>query len=47
MLEKNSGEDLETPKISKALTVISWTESFKNYLWILMGVRNVPLVYVI
>ena len=37
----------ETPKISKALPVIKWTEAFRDFLNRVIGVRTIPLCYVI
>jgi hypothetical protein len=36
-----------TPKISKALPVIKWTESFRDFLNRVIGVRTILLCYVI
>ena len=36
----------ETPKISKALPVIKWTEAFQDFLNRKIGNRNIPLVYI-
>ena len=47
-LKEKKGEDSpETPKISKALPVIKWTEAFKDFLNRKIGNRNIPLVYII
>ena len=40
-------DDASVPKISKNLTVMKWTVSFKNYLSKKIGVRMIPLSYVI
>jgi hypothetical protein len=37
----------ETPKISKALPVIKWTESFRDFLNRVIAVRTISLCYVI
>jgi hypothetical protein len=37
----------ETPKISKALPVIKWTEFFRDFLNRVIGVRTIPLCYVV
>jgi hypothetical protein len=34
-----------TPKISKALPVIKWTESFRDFLSRVIGVRTTPMGY--
>ena len=46
-MSKKNADEPEVPKVTKALPVIAWTESFKDYLWRVIGVRNVPLAYVI
>jgi hypothetical protein len=46
--DKNKGGDEpEVPKITKALPIIKWTEAFRDYLHRLIGVRTIPLAYVI
>jgi hypothetical protein len=37
----------ETPKISKAVPVIKWAESFRDIINRVIGVRTIPLCYVI
>ena len=37
----------ETPKISKALPVIKWTEPFQEFLNRKIGNQNIPLAYII
>jgi hypothetical protein len=44
---KKSSEEPEVPKITKALPVIKWTEAFGCYLHRVVGVRKIPLAYVI
>ena len=47
-LKEKKGEDSpETPKISKALPVIKWTEAFQDFLNRKIGNRNIPLAYII
>ena len=47
-LKEKRGEDSpETPKISKALPVIKWTEAFQDFLNRKIGNRNIPLAYII
>ena len=47
-LKEKKGEDSpDTPKISKALPVIKWTEAFQDFLSRKIGNRNIPLVYII
>ena len=43
---KDSGEP-ETPKITKALPIMKWTDSFTDHLNRCIGARYVPLSYVI
>ena len=44
---KKDKDEPETPKITKGLNVMKWGESFRDYLHRCVGVRMVPLVYVI
>ena len=44
---KKDEDEPEIPKITKALHVVKWTEAFKDYLWRCVGVRYIPLSYVI
>ena len=37
----------EVPKISKSLPIIKWTEAFQDHLHRVIGVRMIPLAYVI
>jgi hypothetical protein len=45
--DKKSGDEPEVPKITKALPIIKWTEAFRDYLHRVIGVRIIPLAYVI
>ena len=45
--EKKGDDSPETPKISKALPVIKWTEAFQDFLNRKIGNRNIPLAYII
>ena len=48
MLKERKGNDSpETPKISKVLPVIKWTEAFQDFLNRKIGTRNIPLAYII
>ena len=40
-------ETPDVPKISKALPIIKWTESFHDFLGQVIGVRTIPLTYVV
>ena len=44
---KKEDDQPEVPKISKALPVIKWTEAFQDFLHRIIGVRLIPLAYVI
>ena len=46
-MERRQDNDPETPKISKALPIIRWTEAFRDHLHRCIGVQNIPLVYVV
>ena len=47
-LKSKKDEDLpEVPKITKALPIIKWTEAFQDFLDRVIGVRTIPLCYVI
>ena len=37
----------EVPKITKALPIIKWTQAFADYIFRVIGVRNIPLAYVL
>jgi hypothetical protein len=45
--DKKSADEPEVPKITKALPIIKWTEAFRDYLHRTIGVRTIPLAYVI
>jgi hypothetical protein len=45
--DRKDGDDPEVPKISKSLPVIKWTEAFIDYLNRVVGVRTIPLAYVV
>ena len=40
------GDEPETPKITKGLNIMRWSESFKDVLRQCFGVRRIPLIYV-
>ena len=47
-LTDKKDEDLpETPKISRGLNVMKWSEAFMDYLHRSIGARNIPLAYVV
>jgi hypothetical protein len=45
--DKKGADEPEVPKITKALPIIKWTEAFRDYLHRVIGVRTIPLAYVI
>jgi hypothetical protein len=45
--DKKKADEPEVPKITKALPVIKWTEAFRDYLHRMIGVRTIPLAYLI
>ena len=45
--ERKENKNPDVPKITKALPVIKWTEAFTDYLSRAIGVRMIPLAYVI
>ena len=45
--DTKDGEAPEVPKISKTLSIIKWTEAFTDFLHQKIGVRMVPLAYVV
>jgi hypothetical protein len=45
--DKKKLDEPEVPKITKALPIIKWTEAFRDYLHQMIGVRTIPLAYVI
>ena len=47
LVAKREDDDPDTPLISKALPIIKWCEAFKDHLHRSVGVRYIPLAYVI
>jgi hypothetical protein len=47
LMDKKSKDEPGTPKISKSLNIMKWSEAFRGILHRCIGVRNVPIVYVI
>jgi hypothetical protein len=45
--DRKTGDLPEVPKITKALPVIKWTQAFADYLHRVIGVRTIPLAYII
>jgi hypothetical protein len=46
-MDKNGKDERKTPKISKSLNIMKWSEAFRDTLHRCIGVRNVPIVYVV
>jgi hypothetical protein len=47
LMDKKGKDEPETPKISKSLNTMKWSKAFCNILHRCIGVRNVPIIYVI
>ena len=47
LVNKKDDDPPETPKASKSLPIIKWTEAFTEYLSRKIGSRNIPLAYII
>ena len=47
MVARKEASDPDTPKISKGLPIMKWTESFRDHLHQCYGMRTIPLAYVI
>jgi hypothetical protein len=45
--DRKAGDVPDVPKITKALPIIKWTEAFADYSHRIIGVRMIPLAYVI
>ena len=45
--DRKKDDDPEVPKITKALPIIKWMEAFQDFLHWIIGVRMIPLAYVI
>lgn len=44
---KKEAKEPEVPVITRTLTIIRWSQTFPDYLAQIMGVRHIPLIYVI
>ena len=44
---RKNEDDLEVPEITRSLPIIKWTKAFQDFLHQVIGVRTIPLVYVI
>ena len=45
--EMKDENDLDVPKITKALPIMKWSEAFSDFLNRVIGARMIPLAYVI
>ena len=45
--DRKEEDDPDVPKITKALTIIKWTEAFQDFLNRMIGAKMIPLAYVI
>ena len=45
--DRKDSDDPKVPKLTKALPIIKWTEAFTDYLSRKIGVRKIPLAYVV
>jgi len=45
--DHHADDDPETPKISKTLTIIRWTNAFRDHLCWCVGARHIPLAHVV
>jgi hypothetical protein len=45
--DKNEEDTPDVPKITKTLPIIKWTDAFTDFLDRVIGVRTIPLCYVI
>ena len=45
--ERRQNDDPDTPKITKALPIMRWAEVFRDHLFRCVGIRNIPLAYVV
>jgi hypothetical protein len=47
LTERKKEDNPETPKITRSLPIINWTEAFYDFLHRVIGVRTIPLAYVV
>lgn len=47
LLALKDQDEPDTPRISKALPIMKWSEAFRDYLYSCVGFRQIPLLYVI
>jgi hypothetical protein len=47
LIDKSKVDTPEVPKITKTLPIIRWTEAFTDHLHRVIGIRKIPLAYVI
>ena len=47
LLKKGEDNEPDTPRITRTLPIIKWTEAFEEFLHQVLGVQSVPLSYII
>ena len=47
LTSRRKDEEVKVPKISKALPMMKWSESFTDFLHRVLGIRMIPLAYVV
>lgn len=47
LTERKKEDNPDTPKITRSLPIINWTEAFFDFLHRVIGVRTIPLAYVV
>ena len=47
LMDRKEEDPLEVPKITKTFPIMKWTEAFQDYLHRVIGVRVIPLAYII
>ena len=47
LIAKKESDEPSVPKISRSLPIVRWTESFEDFLHEMIGIRNIPLSYLI
>ena len=47
LLKCKEDESPDIPTITKALPILKWAEAFQDFLHHLIGIRNIPLAYVV
>ena len=47
LMDKKSKDEIETPKISKSLNIMKWSEAFREHLHRWISIHDVPIISVI